>query len=235
MNLIFHRIIIILVIPVLISLTACVGAEPIGVPTSTPTQTETILVTPSVTASQTVRPTVTPSPSPSPTQAVKLATLLPPEEINLGAPIKVPEAGFSFKPPSGFQIRQNNGQVTLTSKDGHLVISLVGITITSQEDLEQIMQRFLDIVSRTFDEFHLGECLPYRIGGSNGLSCDLDGKLENEAISGMAIIASPEDDQLFSALAFAVVGPQGDDWEKRAKPVTEKILKNITFFKPDNP
>lgn len=235
MSLITHRLIIFLMIPIIISLTACVGAEPIGVPTATPTETGTIQATPSVTASQTAQPTVTPSPPPRPTIEVNLATLPPPEEITLGAPIKVPEAGFSFKPPSGFQIRQLNGQVTLSSRDGRLVISLIGISITSQDDLQPIMTRFLEIVSRTFDEFHLGDCSPYRIGGSDGLTCDLQAKLENEPVAGMAIIASPGEDQLFSALAFAVESIQGDEWNQRAKPVTEKILKNITFFKPVTP
>jgi hypothetical protein len=237
MNHIAYRIILILVIPVIISLTACVGAEPIGVPTNTPTQTETALPTPSVTASATSPPTatVTPSPPPPTRTEVKLATLPPVDEINLGAAIIVPEAGFSFKPPSGFQIRQISGQVTMSSADGRLVISLSGIPILKVQDLEPIMQRFLDLVSQTFDEFHLGVCSPYRIGATNGFSCNLQAKLENEPVSGMAIIAAPEEDQLFYALAFAVETIQGDEWDQRAGPITEKILDNITFFKPVNP
>lgn len=237
MNPIIHRITIILVIPFLVSLTACVGAEPIGVPTDTPTQTETTLPTPSVTASATAPPTatVTPSPLPPTQTAVKLATLPPADEINFGAAIQVPEAGFSFKPPSGFQIRQISGQVTMTSIDGRLVISLSGIPILRVEDLDPIMHRFLDIVSQTFDEFHMVVCSPYRIGATNGFSCNLQAKLENEPVSGMAIIAAPDEDQLFYALAFAVETTQGDEWKLRAGPVTEKILDNITFFKPVTP
>jgi hypothetical protein len=74
-----------------------------------------------------------------------------------------------------------------------------------------------------------------RIGGEILVSQLCEKNREQFEHTKCAIIASPDDDQLFSALAFAVVGPQGNEWEERAKPVTEKILKNITFFKPDNP
>ena len=166
-----------------------------------------------------------------PTQVIEpLATSRSP--LRLGATIPIQEAGFSFQPPIGYEERYQPGQVTLTSEDEDIILSLIGSPIRRIPDLELVLNRFIEVISETFQEFDTGEPYPYTIGGSVGLAVDVNGEWSKTPVEGRITIVSPNEEQLFYAFAISANGDDGRGWEPKGRQAFDAVIDSISFFKP---
>ena len=219
-----------------IFLSSCVGAVQ-KFPTMTPTPTRTLkpqttfTPTPSNTPTSTMAPEPTPTKTSMPTQVFEpIATSRSP--LRLGAAIPVQEAGFSFQPPIGYEERYQPGQVTLTSEDEDIILSLIGSPIRRIPDLEKVLNRFIEVISDTFQEFDTGDPYPYTIGGTVGLAVDVNGEWSETPVEGRITIVSPNEEQLFYAFAISANGDDGRGWEPKGRQAFDAVIDSISFFEP---
>ena len=229
-----------------IVLSSCVGAVQ-KFPTMTPTPTKTVKPQTTSIPTPTSTPTNTAAPEPTPTntaapELTPTRTLIPPQvsvpiatsrsPLRLGAAIPVQEAGFSFQPLIGYEERYQPGQVTLTSEDEDIILSLIGSPIRRIPDLEKVLNRFIEVISETFQEFDTGEPYPYTIGGSVGLAVDVNGEWSETPIEGRITIVSPNEEQLFYAFAISANGDDGRGWEPKGRQAFDAVIDSISFFEP---
>lgn len=225
-----------LFIPVLalgVFLSACVGYTP---PPPTETHAPTL----------TRRPTETPSPSrtptPSPTSTKQSLPTQPAVEpvgdtgevhLRMGESQKVGDGGFSFQPVIGYDVKVLPGQATLVSKDGGVVISLVGGDVPGANALEGVMDRLLARVSEDFEAFEASDPYPITVDETRGLATDVSAELTGQPVSGKVAVVAPSDTQLFYAFAFSIEEP-ADRWESEGSEVFEAIIESVQFYQLDD-
>ena len=219
-----------------IVLSSCVGAVQ-KFPTMTPTPTKTAkpqttsIPTPTSTPTSTIAPEPTPTRTSMPTRVFEpIATSRSP--LRLGAAIPVQEAGFSFQPPIGYEERYQPGQVTLTSEDEDIILSLIGSPIRRIPDLEKVLNRFIEVMSETFQEFDTGDPYPFTIGGTVGLAVDVNGEWSETPIEGRITIVAPNEEQLFYAFAVSANGDDGIGWEPKGRQAFDAVIDSVSFFEP---
>ena len=206
-------------------------------PTMTPTPTRTIKpqITSSPTPSSTPNNTATPEPTPTstliPNQVVTPRTTSR-TPLRLGAVKSIQEAGFSFKPPIGYEERYQIGQVTLTSEDEDTVLSLIGSPIRRKPDLELVLNRFIDVLDETFQEFDTGSPYQFSIDGTVGLAVDVSGEWIETPIEGRITVVAPDNGHLFYAFAITANGDGGMGWEPKGRQAFDAVIGSISFFEP---
>jgi len=208
-------------------------------PTMTPTPTRTLKpqITSSPTPLSTPNNTATPEPTPTstliPNQVVRprITSRTP---LRLGSMKSIQEAGFSFKPPIGYEERYQIGQVTLTSEDEDIVLSLIGSPIRRTPDLDQTLNRFIEVLvlAQTFQEFNTGSPYPFSIDGTVGLAVDVTGEWTETPIEGRIAIVAPENGHLFYAFAISANGDGGTGWEPKGRQAFDAVIGSISFFEP---
>lgn len=208
------------------------------VPTITPIlTTETIIPASTSTSIPSITPTNTATPEPTLTE-----TLVSPQDstplatsrsiLRLKPAISIPEAGFSFQPLMGYVERYQAGQVTLTSEDEDIILSLIGSSTRRKQDLEYVLNRFLEVLQDTFQDFDTGTPYPYTIGGTDGLAVDVNAEYNETPVEGRIAIVVPNGEQLFYIVAISANGEEGLGWEPKGRQAFEAVVDSITFFKP---
>jgi hypothetical protein len=224
-----------LVILLAFAVSSCVGAERkfptvtptpnlTFVPTSTPFPTPTEKPTSTTTLEPTIEPTI------EPTRPGPLATARKP--LRLGRVETVEEGGFSFRGLSGYDATYQRTQVTLTSEDGDTVVSLIGGRSDRLEDLEADLNHFIEIISVNVVEFNTRSSYQYMIDGVSGLAAEVTGVWGETQVTGRIIIAGPDEDQLFYALAISPDSETGEGWEPQGRQAFEAIISSISFHEP---
>lgn len=217
-------------------LSSCVGAVRMF-PTITPTPTRTLKPSATSTSIPTNTPTSTVVLEPTPTKTraptqVSRFTATSTSPLRLKPAIQIPEAGFSFQPPIGYEERYQPGQVTLTSEDEDIILSLIGSSIRRIPDLEIILDHFLEIIQESFHEFETGTSYPFTISGNDGIAIDVTGEWSETPIEGKIAIVAVNDEQLFYAVAISANGEEGAGWEPNGSQVFDAVIDSISFFKP---
>lgn len=217
-------------------LSSCVGAVQM-LPTITPTPTRTIkpsatsTIPPSITPTNTDVPEPTPTKTPTPTKVAESLTTST-STLQLKSAILIPEAGFSFQPPMGYEERIQPGQVTLTSEDEDIILSLIGSYARRNPELEIVLNIFIENLNETIQKFDSGTPYPYSIGGTEGLAVDVIGEWSETPVEGRIAIVAPNEGQLFYAVAISANGEEGSGWEPNGEQAFQAVIGSITFFKP---
>lgn len=220
-------------------LSSCVGAVQM-ITTPTPIQDEmvellaTSLPTPTSTSTSTITPTATTVPIE--TQVVSpIATAK--KILRLGSENSLDEGGFSFRAPLGYLERYQYGQVTLTSDDGDTVLSLIGGRTLSSEDVESNLSSFIDLIfnSENFQDLNIGTPYGFRIEDAEGLATDVEGVWGESPISGRIVVVSPDEEQIFYALAISSNDTSGSGWEPEGRQAFDMVLGSVSFFPPIEP
>jgi hypothetical protein len=144
----------------------------------------------------------------------------------------VEEGGFSFRGLLGYDAAYQRTQVTLTSDDGDTVVSLIGGRSDRLEDLEADLNHFIEIISLNVVEFDTGSSYQYLIDGIPGLAADVTGVWGETQVTGKILIAAPNEDQLFYALAISPDTTSGEGWEPQGRQAFEAIINAISFHVP---
>jgi hypothetical protein len=155
----------------------------------------------------------------------------------LGTSKVISEAGFSFRPIIGYEERFQQARVTLISDDGDTVLSLIGGQKTNTEDLESVLENFVEILSDSgnfFVEFNTRSSYSVTIDASPGLAAEVDGLWGEIPIAGRIIIVAPSDGIAFYALAFSSNDPSGEGWEPQGRQAFEAVIQSVNFFDPQD-
>jgi hypothetical protein len=228
------------IIPVLVLgflLPACTGYTP-PPPTETASPTPTRRPTEKNPPTQMELPAETPTEAPLPTQRIESALTEPagdPVEIpfRLGEVQQVGDGGFHFQPVIGYNVNVLPGQATLVSKDGGIVLSLVGGDVPGASALEGVMDRLLAKVSEDFEEFEASDPYPITVDETRGLATNVSAELIGKPITGKVAVVAPSDSQLFYAFAFTVEEPD-DRWESEGNEVFEAVIDSVQFYELDD-
>lgn len=190
----------------------------------------------------TLTPTTSPTPQPSPTATIEpssnqnaspIATAR--KILRLGNEDTLEEGGFSYRPPIGYMVRYQFGQVTLTSDDGDTVLSLIGGRSIPSEDRESDLMNFADLISDNFQELVIGTPYQFQIENAEGVATNVEGLWDDNEISGRLVVVVPDDEQIFYALAISSSNPSGSGWEPEGRQAFEAVLNSVTFFPPVEP
>ncbi len=209
----------------LVSLAAC-GSQPTPTVTATPTPTDTpsptFTFTP--TATDTPVPTNTPKPADTPTPTIEPTLAL--EDARL-----VGEGGFSFRPPTGYDVDIQGAQVGVFDKAGTIIISIYGATSNPQNKTpEEIADEFLaGVFKKGEGEYQKGISYPVTVDGVEGLAYDLTGTLFGSPVRGQAIIIMPNDQQYLFGLGVANTGQDKNRWENEGDKTFTALMDSITF------
>lgn len=215
-------------------LSSCVGAvQMISTSTPTPNDRDEIQATSPPVPTSTSTSTLTPAATIEPVETQVIGPIATAKKIlRLGTMTALGEAGFSFRAPIGFIERYQYGQVTLTSDDGNTVLSLIGGRSINSEDTESDLFDFADLISDTFQELNIGAPYQFLVEDVEGLATDVDGIWGGSPISGRILVASPDEEQIFYALAISSNNTSGSGWEPEGRQAFEAVLSSITFFPP---
>lgn len=226
-------------------LTGCVGYTPTPPAAGAlSTRSAAVVAAPPANPSATPNPTPSPSPEPaplpSPTAAstrratTLLAGLSTPLPLELGETRTVPEAGFTFRPLVGFEVRLGEGQATMVSQDGSIIVTFSGAPNPSIISLEGAMDRLLAGVADEFKDFEASDPYPITVDDSQGLAANVTGKLLGEPVNGRVAIVAPAGLHVFYAIGFALDRQNENRWEDEGEKVFEFLMDSITFVDPDS-
>jgi hypothetical protein len=215
-------------------LSSCVGAvQMISTSTPTPDERDEIQTTSPATLISTSTSTPTPAITIEPDETQVTSPIATARKIlRLGTMTSLREAGFSFRPPLGFIERYQYGQVTLTSDDGGTVLSLIGGRSINGEDTESDLFNFAELISDTFQELNIGTPYQFLVEDVEGLATDVDGIWGDSTVSGRIVVISPDEEQIFYALAISSSNTSRGGWEPEGRQVFEAVLGSVTFFPP---
>lgn len=220
-------------------LSSCVGAvQMLTTPTPTPEErdeiNESLPLTPIPSSTATQTPTATMVPLETQSQS-PIATAR--KILRLGTETSLDEAGFTFRAPLGYLENYQYGQVTLTSEDGDTVLSLIGGKALGSEDIENNLKSFVELISdsENFRELNISTPYEFNVEEALGLATDVDGMWGQSPISGRIVVVSPQEEQIFYALAISSKDPSGSGWEPEGRQAFEAVLNSVTFFAPTEP
>ncbi len=153
-------------------------------------------------------------------------------DIDFGEEILVEEAGFSFKPISGYEL-EVNGSVYMYSDDGNLEISLVGGELDPETSIAELNDDLSVEFMANFDRVELIEAGKDTVQGITGFLNRIHFINAEEEGQGMALICSPHINQFF----FMLVISSAEHWEKHGSAVFTALKSHIHFhpqFKPES-
>ena len=216
---------------------SCVGVTPMtptsipatDTPTPSPTARPTDTPRPSSSPSPTSPPTNTPTLAPTPTRDPSLPRLPTPE---LGKSEQVVEGGFTYRQLIGYEERVRGGTVTMLNEQTGIVISLSGFTTRSFGSVELVLTGLLNNMSKSFTNFTYESYFANPVDGYEGLASIIHGELSGEKVSGLVLVVSPSDTQLFYAITFIPDSPEGSIWQSDGWPVMDAVISSLDFFPP---
>lgn len=217
-------------------LSSCVGAVQM-LPTETPTPDLTIIpsATPTPTIPPTLTPTLTPTLEPTPETPVPLGPIATARiPFRLGRERLMPQAGFSFNTPIGFDIDYRPNQVTMTSDDQDTVFTFLGGRVGREQELESDFEQFIELIKITpnLEQFQASEFYQVQVSGTPGLAAEVTGLYGENPVRGRIMIVAVGEEQLFYALAISPASSSGDGWEPEGRQEFEAIINTINFHQP---
>lgn len=224
-----------LILSIALGLSAC-GSPLLPTATPTPTATVTATNTPSPTITSTPTATNTPIPTNTPTATnTPTPTLVP--TIALGEEQTLPSAGYSFRPPEGYELDVQGAQVGVFDEAGTIIISVYGATSNPQnKSAEEILEAFIEGVFKKGEGTYKQEqAETVTVDGIEGLAFDLTGTLFGSPVKGKAIVVMPSKTQYLFGLGLANTGRDKALWENEGSRVFAALLDSIRFLIPPTP
>jgi hypothetical protein len=186
------------------------------VPTRTPTLTRTPI------------PSRTPRPTRTPTQKPTLA-------LDKYKVLKRGGFAFQYQPPNGYKMTVRDAQVDILDKTGTIVISIMGVTSTSDVESPEAM---MGITLAAFTKANgqraeIKKSYFITIDGAQGLAVDFVGALNGMPIQGQVVIAVIARNQYLFGLGFGMTSFNINRWAGEGFRVFNALINSIRFIPPD--
>ena len=150
--------------------------------------------------------------------------------IHFNDEILIDEAGFSFKPISGFEL-ELDGSVYMYSEDGNLEIFMVGGELDQDVSIAELNDELAGDFMDNFDAYGLDKAGTDKIQGITGFLNDIHFVNADEDGLGRALICSPYINQFF----FILVISTADFWPDHGEQIFQALKSQVQFhpqFKP---
>jgi hypothetical protein len=173
-----------------------------------------------------VSPQATPTASPEPEK-----TPTPEPTLAMADPVEVPEGGFTFRPPIGYQVDIHGAQIGIFDSSRSVVISLMGaVSATQNPDAGETIDQFVGAVfKKTNGTFETQNMQVITVDGKEGVICDLYGKLNGSSVEGQAAFVLIDDYHFLIGMGIAFVTGNADLWQNTGRRVFGSVLSSITF------
>lgn len=142
----------------------------------------------------------------------------------------IEEAGFSFRPITGFELEVDNS-VYMYSEDGNLEICMIGGELDHQTSLAELNDELAANFMINFDEFKLNEAGKDTVQGITGLVKEIRFINTDEEGLGRTLICSPHINRFFFMLVIA----SAEHWRDQGLEIFSAAKAQIHFhpkFKP---
>jgi len=156
--------------------------------------------------------------------------------LTLGNVRVIKEAGFSFRPPEGYDVEVQGAQIGVFDTAGTIIISIYGATSNPQnKSAEEIADEFLAGVFKSGDGKYT-KVVSYTVTIDNveGLAYDLTGTLFGSPLKGQAIVVMPSSKQFLFGLGIANTGQDKKRWENEGSKVFNALINSVTFTTSTN-
>jgi len=180
--------------------------------------------------------TLTPSPTPYNEALMPVAG----SGILLGEAYRVDEGGYEFKmisnlasPEEVYQLDVQGSQVTISSQDEGLLISLISNAYTQNLSAEECLQQVLEGMGADVEEFQAEAAQAAYFGETAGLKVDISGLMFEQSFKGRLAAAMPWEGRCFSAIGIASEGKSTQRWQLEGEAVFETVMHSLIFFEPE--
>jgi WD40 repeat protein len=172
-------------------------------------------------------------------KVVQLWSILEPQPESKAQTVKA--GGFSFQPVAGFAASVEGSQVTVTSEDEKIDFILAGRSSCEVKLSEDVIDAFVYMYARNFEEFEASEPYAVSVAGKEGLSVDVAGTRltyitrdtrVRERITGRVVLVAPGDSQYFWAFASVADSAGGGRWEAQGQEAFNALLDSLEFSEP---
>lgn len=194
--------------------------------------------TPTHLPENTVTAAMTPTSSPTPYDEALMPVAG--SGILLGEAYRVNEGGYEFKmisnlasPEEIYQLDVQGSQVTISSQDEGLLISLISNANTQSLSAGECLQQVLDGMGADVEEFQAEAAQVAYFGGTAGLKVDISGFMFEQPFMGRLAAAMPWEGGCFSAIGIALEGESTQRWQLEGEAVFETVMHSLSFFEPE--
>lgn len=146
-------------------------------------------------------------------------------DLQFGDEIELEEAGFSFRPITGFEL-EIDGSVYMYSEDGNLEINLTGGELQDNISIAELNNKLAAEILKKVDNYQLIESGTETIQGTTGFLNEIKLSNAQEESVGKALICSPYRNQFF----FILVITAADYWQTLGQPVFDALKTQINFY-----
>ena len=168
-----------------------------------------------------------------------IPTPVPIKEFVPGDLVEVPEGGYAFQMVRSqaiqgktYQLKQEGRQVTISSKDETLLISLISGESGQSVSVEACMQQLLERMAEDVVALEVDTPEAVMLGEQSGLLATVQGLLFEQAFIGQLVVAMPWPGRCFTAMGISTGTGAGRLWRQEGSPVFELLLASLTFFIP---
>jgi hypothetical protein len=179
-------------------------------------------------------PQVTKSAAPAAASTLPATPSTAAPALVLDAPKEVLEGGFSFRPPSGYQVDLRGPQVGIFDPDHNLIISFMGATSNPQKQTaNEILDEFLaKVFLKANGNYIRDDQVILKVDGVPGVLVEVSGNLSGLEVQGSAMIVMPDTNRYLFGLGLAKTGQNPKLWEEQGSKVFKSIIDSIKFLAP---
>ena len=157
--------------------------------------------------------------------------------FQLGELVEVADGGFAY--PQVLSIKnqlgaftelQQGSQVSLSSPNQDLLMSLTSEETEPGEDAQDCLERVLLGMAQDIDQFVPSKPNLQQLGAGEALRVDFTGKLFEQPISGSLLLSTPQDKRCFTAIGLYVGADPEPRWQAQGQPLFDALLAGLRFF-----
>jgi len=157
--------------------------------------------------------------------------------FELGGLVEVADGGFAYpqvlslkNQPGSFDVLQQDGQVSLSSPNQDLLMSLTSEETDTGEDAQDCLERVLLGMAQDIDQFIPSKPSLQLLSERDALRVDFSGKLFEQPISGSLLVTTPQDGRCFTGIGMAVGSGAESHWQGQGQPLFDALLATLRFF-----
>ena len=157
--------------------------------------------------------------------------------FEFGALVEVADGGFAYpqvlslkNQPGSFDVLQQDGQVSLSSPNQDLLISLTSEETDTGEDAQDCLERVLLGMAQDIDQFVPSKPSPHQLNGRDALRVDFTGALFDQPVTGSLLLSILQDGRCFTAIGLSVAADPEPRWQALGQPLFDALLAGLRFF-----
>jgi hypothetical protein len=146
----------------------------------------------------------------------------------LGDEYRSDAGGFTIRQPNGYELIDRLGIIQIAPPDTDLEVGPMIMVVGGLNESESTLNERYEVAKKESGGYAYGRPEKITVGGFDGLTSDVTGSKNGQALKGKMVLVMVTPLQMFAMLGAA---PE-NRWEEVA-PVFDAVLNSVTFFEPD--